>query len=806
MESSALQPTFVASLSPRTRQKTVKNALQQARNLEKLGEVENLELAVQFYEQARLYSAPASYPATKLLTASNAGHGHHRGPNFTSTTKIDVSIEKCRRAIAKVMEVRQQQDGMQSKRSRTVPSAVKTKKKRTETKSAQDKSSNDMLDDPDTAQVKSLPDLPDLPAHQVDLLDDSPKTCLLEARHEVHHYVTPLSPPCDKQADEHLAKTSQSRSVIVISDDEVEASLEAVSPKRSASSALTSAPELSNHQNSSRFSSFAYIEPEAQDYRGPSKHLPPQASLSKPKCAATKSAPPLLSSPPLLPAVAARNQEKEPSSVQSTRKRRRPAKAEVAGRDRNTAKGKSPKKDRKKPAAARTNDRVKLKDTVTAASERGIEALALTLVSDAAFKLLDRCPFCLGRFTKSAAGKSKREHASLCAPLLGIDSDPSATHTIEQTLKDWMQNQAELDRQAQEARTVLDQMVGDADVVVQEGRASQIEASPKKKGHARVTMKKAITRTAKPIVIGDTMLLGPASRIWPAKDNKALARARADLILGPRRTKEASDTDNTHAAGSSGIRVGQPFQQGSRSKGQDRQAESTRQDTRTHTGRKEAESPSSDCNSSRTCQLPTLPIDDDFANIRSPQRGTSPVKALRMARDRRERSSEAASPDMPMRALADPSSNRRGSHSILEWIEHTRQSQDDADKEAEAALPSTQKFAPSKLGQRNRSRAGPDRPSLFGAEPVSDRSLLDLIKAPTIDLCTADREAVSKSANDGPSNDKPRSRLISGHGSETAGDADKDGSDDRTEQYVEATEFGLPGAQQEQGLTHRVRG
>lgn len=347
---------------------------------------------------------------------------------------------------------------------------------------------------------------------------------------------------------------------------------------------------------------------------------------------------------------------------------------------------------------------VQPKKTRQLAKEAGISPLDLTAIPAAGFRLLGRCPFCAGSFAKSAAAKAKQEHMSSCAPLNGIKSSATAAENVLSDIRSTQRRIAEEGKRARDERTVLQEMVQEADIVRHEGRASQIEASPKKRGRDTVLIKKPIKRSAKATLFGSDEgknSHAPISRyethnLLPASNARLVARDLADQLFGSS-TSEAipvgktenyrEQQANSEAGGSSAV----PESENTRSPRRTEAQYSTRHGN--------SVSPQIE---RRTCETNTLPYfsaEQMFASLSttsSPQK--SPFKALQKSRERQvSREQELClGSESPRQDTESPS------------------------------LPRTQPFSTSRLAERRRVADGKQRPVLFGAESTN-RSLLDLV-------------------------------------------------------------------------------
>ncbi|KAJ9478420.1 hypothetical protein PHBOTO_001978 [Pseudozyma hubeiensis] len=357
-------------------------------------------------------------------------------------------------------------------------------------------------------------------------------------------------------------------------------------------------------------------------------------------------------------------------------------------------------KDPKK-AKGRKRDTLQLKKTLQDAKERDIVPLELDRVSASGFRLILRCSFCAGAFAKSTSAKAKQEHMSLCAPLQGIVRSQAAVDTISSDISNLLRRDEQDKKKAADERTVLQDVMHDADIIMHEGRASQIATSTKKRGRDKVVTKKRIKRAAKPtvLVVGDhpsnpsPVAHSAGHNLLPARKAMLAARDFTTKMLGsaisflidPSESGEAedakpkSDPDSRPAEPMSGVDV--------------------LATPRKNQIRRELFAHSADGTSDRAHQLPDVNADEVFALMASISPEKSPVKALQKSRQRQ------LSKDHDLSVQLDCA--RRGP--------------------ASPSPPQTQPFAPSKLAQRQQARGGEARDQLFGAETTT-RSLLDLMQ------------------------------------------------------------------------------
>ncbi|KAJ1601654.1 hypothetical protein NDA14_004968 [Ustilago hordei] len=369
----------------------------------------------------------------------------------------------------------------------------------------------------------------------------------------------------------------------------------------------------------------------------------------------------------------------------------------------------APKRAPKKPKATKKLKHltIKLRKTIEEAQKAGIEPLDLSKVSATGLRLVNRCPFCAGSFTKSAAAKVKQEHMSLCAPLNGITRSTAAFDTVASDIRSAQKRDEEAKDKARDDRTVFQDVVQDAGIVLHEGRASQIEASLKKRGKDSIIVKKAIKRPAKaPLLISekhspDNALGSHTAAISLISAQKANSRARsfADQIFGAKISSTLVE--------SMGSSKSAEADQGKL----DVDPTSHPPDIVVPTTPKKAKARALtplqgggfdpiEGEIDETHQLPVVSAEQVFASLSasgSPQK--SPIKALQKSRERR------ASKDNDLSFDSEGSELGLGSPNLL----------------------TTQQFAPSKLAHRRGASTRKDGPSLFAAETTT-RSLLDLVK------------------------------------------------------------------------------
>ncbi|GAC96467.1 hypothetical protein PHSY_004047 [Pseudozyma hubeiensis SY62] len=357
-------------------------------------------------------------------------------------------------------------------------------------------------------------------------------------------------------------------------------------------------------------------------------------------------------------------------------------------------------KDPKK-AKRRKRETLQLKKTLQDAKERDIVPLELDRVSAAGFRLILRCSFCAGAFAKSTSAKAKQEHMSLCAPLQGIVRSQAAVDTISSDISNLLRRDEQDKKKAADERTVLQDVMHDADIIMHEGRASQIATSTKKRGRDKVVTKKRITRVAKPtvLVVGDH-----SSKISP------VAHSAGHNLLPARKAMLAARDFTTKMLGSAISFLIDPSESGESEDPKPKSDPDSRPvelmsgvdvlaTPRKNRIRRELFAHNADGTSNRADQLPAVNAEQVFASMASVSPEKSPVKALQKSRQRQ------LSKDQDLSLQFDG----------------TRTSP------ASPSPPQTQPFAPSKLAQRQQARCGKARDQLFGAETTT-RSLLDLMQ------------------------------------------------------------------------------
>ena len=367
---------------------------------------------------------------------------------------------------------------------------------------------------------------------------------------------------------------------------------------------------------------------------------------------------------------------------------------------------------------------VQLKKTLQIAEESGVAPLDLSQVSAAGFRLIGRCSFCASAFTKSASARVKQEHMSFCAPLNGIKKILTAIDLIKVDVQSAVERDEEMERKARQERTTLMEVVQEADVVLHEGRASQIAASPKKRGRDAVIIKKAIKRSTKPSLFlsdQDSNLHGSASssnkhKLLPAREAMLAAREVANQLIGM--APESTTSNKEEDANSATVEPQSPDRSLTYAT-PDPGALTTPKKPREHTSTPLAESNPGqmDGGLEDRYNLPVVSMEQAFASIAatSPHK-KSPVKALQKSRERQN------SREGDLSGSSDGSGHGLGIPS--------------------ADLPATQPFAPSKLAKRQQALDGHERPALFGAETTT-RSLLDLVKDhPEVETNESKRKAL----------------------------------------------------------------
>ncbi|SNX83388.1 uncharacterized protein MEPE_02095 [Melanopsichium pennsylvanicum] len=344
---------------------------------------------------------------------------------------------------------------------------------------------------------------------------------------------------------------------------------------------------------------------------------------------------------------------------------------------------------------------VQLRKTIEAAKAAGLCSIDLSHISAAGFRLVRRCSFCAESFTKSAAAKVKQEHMSLCAPLNGVARN-TALDAIKIDIRSAIEREEADEKRVREERTMLQEVVQDADIVRHEGRASQIAASPKKRGRDAVITKKAIKRTNKPSLYASEERDSPRSanpKLLPARKAMVLAREIADQLFGTHLTPAPDVASNKQERDDAEIKS-EALAKPSHS------SLYANHPTTPKSGKKRFLASLVDGNADDfdgevddIKHLPIISAEHIFASIASPGPQKSPVRALQISRQRRASREHEAS-------FGSPESAHR-----LE----------------SPTLPRTQPFAPSKLAKRQRALDHEQRSQLFGAETTT-RSLLDLVK------------------------------------------------------------------------------
>lgn len=366
----------------------------------------------------------------------------------------------------------------------------------------------------------------------------------------------------------------------------------------------------------------------------------------------------------------------------------------------------APKKSKAGKAIKTIKDlTIKPKKTFDQAKEAGVEPLDLGKISAQGFRLITRCSFCAGSFTKSATPKVKQEHMSLCGPLSGITQSEAAIDAVVSDIRNAFNRDEKAKRKARDDRTLFQEVVQDADIVLHEGRASQIQASPKKRGKDSVITKKAIKRSTKaPLLISEVHSSNEAFSAQPAGNNlisaqkaRLLARDLADQLFGRVTSSTTTESVSPNQA--------EDDEQGHVDAHATAQPETViphtprRDRPRTLTSNPGGSLVDGDDTMGETTQLPVVSAEQVFASMSasvSPHK--SPIKALQKSRERQ------ASRDNDLLFESEGSELGLGSPS----------------------LPRTQQFAPSKLAQRLQAPKKNDVPSLFAAQTTT-RSLLDLV-------------------------------------------------------------------------------
>ncbi|SPO22984.1 uncharacterized protein UTRI_01662 [Ustilago trichophora] len=354
---------------------------------------------------------------------------------------------------------------------------------------------------------------------------------------------------------------------------------------------------------------------------------------------------------------------------------------------------------------------IQLKKTIERAKEDGVSPLDLSPVSAAGFRLISRCSFCANSFTKSASSKIKQEHMAFCAALNKITSTESAVRLIADDVRSALERDEADKRKARDQRTILQDVVQEADIVMHEGRASQIAASPKKRGKDAIITRKAIKRTTKASFFSEQHFDTYASashakhKLLPAREAMAAARDVANRLIG------SSTPLATHSS-----KVEQDDESNGKPEAVNEPPRTSSKDALLTTPKKRKErsfTPVDDVSPAQTGgnrdaskSLSNLSLEQVLASISpaSPEK-KSPVKALQVSRQRQ------ASREQDMSLGSDGARHSLGSPSHLSSCSPS------------FSLPPTQLFGPSKLAQRQQALVGP---KLFGAETTS-RSLLDLV-------------------------------------------------------------------------------
>ncbi|CBQ71724.1 conserved hypothetical protein [Sporisorium reilianum SRZ2] len=359
---------------------------------------------------------------------------------------------------------------------------------------------------------------------------------------------------------------------------------------------------------------------------------------------------------------------------------------------------------RKKSKAAKGTPRatLQLKKTLEAAKAAGVAPLDLERVLSAGFRLIVRCSFCAGPFAKSTPAKAKQEHMSLCAPLQGVEQSATAVDTISSDITRALRREEQDRKKASDQRTVLQDVMHDADIVMHEGRASQIAASPKKRGKDKVVTKKAIKRSTRPTVLvaedasAECSPAPPsvAHSLLPARKAMQAARDMANQLLGSAISLKAESSKS------------ETVDEELKAEGQTQLSEllSTPKKARralilqAHDSEHAADLFDPDEIVDQERHLPMVSAEQVFASMSASSPHKSPVKALQKSREGLSRS-------------RDMSSTSGGSNK----------------SPRSPGLPQTQPFAPSKLAQRRQTRGDTAREKLFGAQTTT-RSLLDLMR------------------------------------------------------------------------------
>lgn len=334
---------------------------------------------------------------------------------------------------------------------------------------------------------------------------------------------------------------------------------------------------------------------------------------------------------------------------------------------------------------------IQLKKTLEAAKELRVTPLNLDRVSSAGFRLITRCSFCAGAFAKSASTKVKQEHMSWCAPLQGVERAAAAVHTVSSDISRALQRDEQDKKKAAEERTLLQDVMHNADIIMHEGRASQIATSSKMRGRVKVLTKKPIKRAVKssvlvaedPASIFSIAPQPPGHNLLPARKAMLAARDLANQIFG-NAVSLLADSSESKGVGDAELINELP------------QVISDANLASTLRGFS-SQSINGDTNQAK--HLPLVSAEQVFASMASTSPQKSPVKALQKSRQRQLSREQDTSMGLEDLTIIPKSPNP----------------------------PQTQPFAPSKLAQRQQMQHDKPREPLFGAETTS-RSLLDLIQ------------------------------------------------------------------------------
>ncbi|CDS00843.1 hypothetical protein [Sporisorium scitamineum] len=357
---------------------------------------------------------------------------------------------------------------------------------------------------------------------------------------------------------------------------------------------------------------------------------------------------------------------------------------------------------------------IQMKKTLEAAKAAGVAPLRLDRVLPHGFRLIARCSFCAGLFAKSISSKPKQQHMSFCAPLHGVELSATAVDMISSDITSARVRDEEVKKKQSEERTVLQDVMHDADIVMHEGRASQIATSPKKRGKDKVTTKKAIKHSTRPQVLvaedpeteGSPAPRAAAHSLLPARKAMLPARDVADQLLGSVISVKTQSSKSEVAGEKLKAQVhAQPSDRRS-----DANLPSTPKETRTALFSPAHVSDHADPfnpgevvdeeNSHEESTLPLVSAEQVFASMASSSPHKSPVKALQKSRERQ------VSGEYAKALTLDGFNQSPGSPS----------------------LPRTQPFAPSKLAQRRQNGSTTAREKLFGAQ-TTKRSLRDLVQS-----------------------------------------------------------------------------